>query len=69
MSENDRSALWQKSTFSGNGDCLWWMITGECVMLRDSKSGNELSFTHAEWGAFVAGIKAGEADPPQANRL
>jgi Domain of unknown function (DUF397) len=62
LSENDRYALWQKSTFSGNGDCLWWRVENECVRLRDSKSDTEFSLTHTEWAAFVAGIKAGEAD-------
>jgi hypothetical protein len=30
--------------------------------LRDSKSHDELQLTRTEWAAFVAGVKAGEAD-------
>jgi hypothetical protein len=62
LSENNQYTLWQKSTFSGNGDCLWWRVEDERVRLRDSKSSAELLLTRAEWAAFVAGIKAGEAD-------
>jgi hypothetical protein len=60
-------AVWHKSTFSnGNG--------GACVetrtladgsrAVRHSKDpdGPKLTFTRAEWQAFIAGVKAGEFD-------
>jgi uncharacterized protein DUF397 len=56
-------ATWRKSAHSGaNGDCV--EVAGnvpEAVAVRDSKdrSGPALVFTHAEWDAFVAGVKNG----------
>ncbi len=62
MSDGDHCSPWRKSSFSGNGDCLEWSVTAEGVRLRDSRSHDELRLTHTEWAAFVAGVKAGEAD-------
>lgn len=36
------------------------------VAVRDSKTGGTLRFSNAEWRAFVAGVKAGEFDLPDA---
>ena len=67
MSDNKRSSVWRKSTFSGNGDCLEWLIGADGVRLRNSKDqlAVELYLSNAEWEAFLAGVKAGEADVPQ----
>ncbi len=58
-------AVWKKSSLSGNGG-------GNCVevatnlpgliAVRDSKnpSGPALTFTPAEWDAFLGGVKLGE---------
>jgi hypothetical protein len=59
------AAGWRKSRFSGNGDCVEWRICDDGVDVRHSrdKSGQVvLRFTRTEWIAFLAGVKAGEAD-------
>jgi hypothetical protein len=59
-------AVWRKSSMSGDsGDCVEWRFVADSVHLRDSKDpdGPQLSFTRREWIAFVAGVRAGEADP------
>lgn len=54
-----------KSSRSGNnGACV---EVGQCdcgVKVRDSKdqTGPVLTFTHAEWAAFVGGVRDGEFD-------
>jgi hypothetical protein len=54
-----------KSTRSGtNGACVE-VATCDCgIQVRDSKdqSGPVLNFTHAEWDAFLAGVRDGEFD-------
>lgn len=59
---------WHKSTFSGSqGDCVEVAhLPDGSTMVRDSKhpDGAVLTFTPAEWTAFVAGAKAGEFDLP-----
>ena len=54
------------SSFSGGdaGTCVEVALTAGAVGVRDSKnpSGAVLSFTSAEWHAFVAGVKQGEFD-------
>jgi hypothetical protein len=44
------------------------VIEPDEVRVVDTKSGAgaALRFTPAEWAAFVAGVKAGEFDPPAA---
>jgi hypothetical protein len=61
------SAAWKKSSFSnGNGgnNCVEVAFLEAVVAVRDSKdpSGPALSFTAAEWDAFVGGAKDGEFD-------
>lgn len=56
---------WRRSSYSNNGTCIevadlpdgGWMV-------RDSKdpASPVLTFTPAEWDAFVHGVKAGEFD-------
>jgi len=64
MNERDTPSRWRKSTFSQPGDCVEWNRTETVVYVRASKdrNGPMLKFTHAEWEAFIAGVKAGEAD-------
>jgi hypothetical protein len=55
---------WRKSTYSGNGggNCVEVAsLAGGRTAVRDSKNpdGPVLIFTHAEWKAFVAGIRDG----------
>ncbi|WP_436528065.1 DUF397 domain-containing protein [Actinoplanes sp. HUAS TT8] len=60
-------AVWHKSTRSGGngGDCV--EVAGNLpgiVALRDTKDpdGTILIFTHAEWQAFLDGVRSGEFD-------
>ena len=61
------SLAWRKSSRSnGSGNCCQWApLADGGVAFRDSKLGEEspvLTFTQAEWKAFIDGVKAGEAD-------
>jgi len=64
LSGGEQPPQWRKSSFSGNGDCLEWMMNADGVRLRNSKdhSGAELRLTSSEWDAFLDAVKAGEAD-------
>jgi hypothetical protein len=56
---------WRKSTRSGgNGQCVEVRRVGDAVHVRDSKnpSGPALTFTPAEWSAFLEGAENGEFD-------
>ncbi|WP_345420324.1 DUF397 domain-containing protein [Actinomycetospora chlora] len=46
------------------GSCVGVAFGPDCVQVVDTKAddGPTLSFTPAEWSAFVAGVKAGEFD-------
>ena len=58
--------VWRKAEASKpNGNCVEVVETDEDFLVRDGKDGGfgpVLSFTHAEWAAFLAGVKAGEFD-------
>lgn len=60
--------MWRKSSACGTNACVEVATTsyGETtrVAVRDSKNPHHpaLLFTHAEWQAFVAGVKNGEFD-------
>ena len=59
--------VWRKSRASQpQGDCLEVAIGDEAVRIRHSQrpSGAILSFTHAEWRAFLDGARNGEFDLP-----
>jgi len=55
---------WVKAAASnGSSNCVEVMITGDGVMVRDTKAngaGPELVYTHAEWAAFLDGAAKGE---------
>jgi Domain of unknown function (DUF397) len=65
MGDAGVSSQWRKSSFSGQGDCVQWVLLPNTVCVRDSKDpdGPVLTFTHSEWRAFRQGILQGEADP------
>jgi hypothetical protein len=59
--------VWRKATKSGqNGGCVEvLMLPDGSVKVRDTKAGGHgpvLSFTPAEWDAFLDGAKLGEFD-------
>jgi len=59
-----KNAVWRKSSYSGNGgNCVEVAdLPGGRAAVRDSKhpDGPVLSFTRAEWEAFLAGARDGE---------
>jgi hypothetical protein len=57
--------VWRKSTASVTGDCVEVAFVGESILLRHSReaSGRMLTFSLAEWTAFLAGVRLGEFDP------
>ncbi|MBM2623665.1 DUF397 domain-containing protein [Actinoplanes sp. LDG1-06] len=60
-------AIWHKSKRSGGngGDCVEVAVNlPGIVAVRDSKhrDGAALVFTHAEWDAFLGGVRDGEFD-------
>jgi len=58
-------ARWKTSSrSSGSGQCVEVAITDEGVAVRDTKDRGKPPhvFTHAEWAAFVGGVKDGEFD-------
>jgi hypothetical protein len=57
---------WMKSSLSmHNGSCVEVAgLADEIIRVRDSKrrGGGVLAFTHAEWDAFLGGVRNGEFD-------
>lgn len=54
---------WTKSTYSDpSGSCVQVREDAGNVQVRDSKdpNGSVLTFTPAEWNAFIQGVQAGE---------
>ena len=54
---------WRRSSFSNNGTCVEVAdLPDGRRLVRDSKdpAGPVLTFTPAEWTAFVLGVQAGE---------
>ncbi|HKF00124.1 MAG TPA: DUF397 domain-containing protein [Actinomycetes bacterium] len=57
-------APWRKSSRSGLNGCVEVAYVDDQVAVRDSKDrhGPVLVFTHAEWEAFLSGVREGEFD-------
>jgi hypothetical protein len=59
------AGAWIKSSRSyGAAECVEVRAINGGIWVRDSKcpNGPQLSFTRAEWAAFVAGVRNGEFD-------
>jgi hypothetical protein len=62
----DLSGEWRKSRYSGINGCVEVAFFADFVQVRDSKdrTGPALTFTVAEWQAFVAAVHDGEFGAP-----
>jgi hypothetical protein len=67
----DSSGKWIKSSLSAyNGNCVEVAgLAGDRIRVRDSKhpKGAVLTFTPAEWDAFISGVHNGEFDRKSSN--
>jgi hypothetical protein len=63
-SADDSCSTWIKSSLSAyNGNCVEVAdLSGDSIRVRDSKNprGPVLTFTSAEWDAFIGGVHNGE---------
>jgi hypothetical protein len=61
-----RSAQWRKSRRSGTHNCVEVAFLDRHVAVRDSKDqrGQALTFTVAEWRAFLDSVRAGVFELP-----
>jgi hypothetical protein len=61
-----RTTRWQKSSASGESQCVEVARNDDYVWIRDSKNrdGSALGFTRKEWLAFLEGVRRGEFDCP-----
>lgn len=55
---------WRRSSASSQGECVEVAFSEQLVLVRQSRNptGAMLSFTLAEWAAFLAGVRNGEFD-------
>lgn len=55
---------WVRASFCNIGGCVEVEQGKDEVRMRDGKDADSpvLAFTHDEWAAFMAGVKAGEFD-------
>ncbi len=71
-STSNSSGMWTKSSLSAyNGNCVEVAgLTGDTIRVRDSKHprGAVLTFTPAEWDAFIGGVHNGEFDRDPSSR-
>ena len=58
------SLHWRRSTLCADAGCVEVARRDGVIAVRDSKDpgSGALSYTPAEWAAFIAGVKAGEFD-------
>ncbi|WP_088289055.1 DUF397 domain-containing protein [Kineosporia sp. A_224] len=61
---SDEGVVWRRAAACGEAACVEVGATLESVAIRDSKNrcGGSLTFTRAEWAAFVEGVRRGEFD-------
>lgn len=63
------AVVWRKSTASSSGDCVEVAFSHEAVLVRHAQNGAGpvLSFTLAEWNAFLTGARNGEFDTAESS--
>jgi hypothetical protein len=69
--EDFATALWRKSSNSGDSDCVEVALNTELIGVRDSKNrstGPVLAFTRDAWASFVSGLRAGDYGTYEENR-
>lgn len=64
---NEVANDWRKSSKSGDGSCVEIRMGPDHVDVRDTKNRNGaiLRFSHAEWRAFLGGVRLGEFELPE----
>ena len=65
MADSEQARIsWRKSTASTSGNCAEVAFDGESVLMRHSQdpSGPVLTFSLAEWAAFLTGVRRDEFD-------
>lgn len=55
---------WVRSTRCGSNACVEVSFDRRRVYVRDNMHIGHLTYTHAEWRAFLEGVRAGEFDVP-----
>jgi len=56
--------VWRKSTASDPEECVEVAFVAQAILVRHSQdpSGPTLTFSKAEWNAFLTGVRKGEFD-------
>jgi predicted secreted Zn-dependent protease len=71
VEENFATALWRKSSNSGDGDCVEVALRTRLIGVRDTKdrgAGPVLAFKRDAWASFVGGVRAGDFGMVEENR-
>jgi hypothetical protein len=59
--------VWQRSSFCGTNACVEVANVDGMVLVRNSGERRPATvFSRAEWAAFLAGVRAGEFEVPDA---
>ena len=55
---------WRRSTASTTSNCVEVAFVGQSVLVRHSRRPSDavITFSRAEWKAFLAGVRSGEFD-------
>jgi hypothetical protein len=63
----DLAAGWQTSSLSAGGECVAVLFADGQVHVRHSRqpTSRSITFSEAEWTAFVGGVRRGEFEVPR----
>lgn len=62
----DQTHTWKRSSFCESGACIEVEFFDDKIFLwNNTEPIYKIAATREEWSAFVAGIKAGQFDPPE----